>query len=795
MEDIKISDLYSSGEISGKVYFWCVEHDFDTLQDILDADILSDKGHKYYDVFAGIVSEKSDNDIQLETESTPARLDFDELQSLMYKQGLSVRGTHALEALFLECGNSVEEIYRRITAQDFKVHKLKNVGRKTVAELEKAISLIKTTIENYARATSQNPQEKEPDLSGLESLSPLILAKAGNLSTRSGNVVRALFESCHTSVEKLYREVTSPSFSVYQLRNAGRKSFVELIEYFKWFVSLSDEFLSGEDSKVIEGTVSQYKLSDAGLLGDTLEIISVSDELGYFPVFTAIKCYLCQLSERDTIIVNGCLDIYQDQVLPSRVEVAKQAHITPERARQLRVKMFSSLEDYVSGLKDLAINMQKHSYTIAELPLVNQRERTNFNEDLIYWALSIIQSEDYVLLGDPSIAFANTWGNEEYKLNIASKRLSKLFDYRAFYEFFESVQSSKRYEDIHYNLNDIIPRYFTGRAYFESINDIAEECKAIINRSFGFSIFGNEVIAEKNADRNIPELAEIILRDIGHPMTIDEISREFAIRYPNKTSIALAGALRTNPNIKAVGRSSTYALAEWNEGTDRGGTIREFAVEYLMSLPLPIAKLQDIGEYVRQFRPTSSDKSINANLLLDQNDTFAVFYRKGERGNRYIGMAKYDFGEEYRKADPKIDAKRDFKTSCTLLESFVVDNGRLPFSNSVSEEEKRLCRFWNIYRRKLENGELSGEEKLIIESMYNRFAPLKINKKDYDWEQKFSAVKAALIQSSGLESLPDSLQEWFWMEARNYRYGRIAEHRKEQIEELLELRGQNVDRY
>ena len=26
--------------------------------------------------------------------------------------------------------------------------------------------------------------------------------------------------------------------------------------------------------------------------------------------------------------------------------------------------------------------------------------RTNFNEDLIYWALSIIQSEDYVLLGD-----------------------------------------------------------------------------------------------------------------------------------------------------------------------------------------------------------------------------------------------------------------------------------------------------------------------------------------------------------------------------------------------------------
>ena len=40
MEDIKISDLYASGEISGRVYFWCVENDFDTLQDIVDADIL-----------------------------------------------------------------------------------------------------------------------------------------------------------------------------------------------------------------------------------------------------------------------------------------------------------------------------------------------------------------------------------------------------------------------------------------------------------------------------------------------------------------------------------------------------------------------------------------------------------------------------------------------------------------------------------------------------------------------------------------------------------------------------------
>lgn len=133
------------------MYFWCVENNFDTLQDIVDADILSDKGHKYYDVFSGIISEKSQKDKESETKSAPAKFGFEELQSLMYEQGLSVRGTHALEALFQECGNSVEEIYRTITARDFKVHKLKNVGRKTVPELEGAISLIKTSIESHVQ--------------------------------------------------------------------------------------------------------------------------------------------------------------------------------------------------------------------------------------------------------------------------------------------------------------------------------------------------------------------------------------------------------------------------------------------------------------------------------------------------------------------------------------------------------------------------------------------------------------------------------------------------------------------
>ena len=171
---------------------------------------------------------------------------------------------------------------------------------------------------------------------------------------------------------------------------------------------------------------------------------------------------------------------------------------------------------------------------------------------------------------------------------------------------------------------------------------------------------------------------------------MDSSDTEFQKRYPNRTKSAnsLAGALRLNSNISCVGRSSTYTLTEWTHGEHRGGTIREFATEYLLSLSPSIAPLEDIGNYVRRFRPASSDKSIHANLLL--GGTYDIFYKEEIR---YIGFANQEYPEEYRRFCSQTDSRRDFKSSCTLLEQFVAANGRLPFSSNVPEDEKRLCRF------------------------------------------------------------------------------------------------------
>ena len=232
-------------------------------------------------------------------------------------------------------------------------------------------------------------------------------------------------------------------------------------------------------------------------------------------------------------------------------------------------------------------------------------------------------------------------------------------------------------------------------------------------------------------------------------------------------------------------------MREWDQGERRGGTIREFATEYLLSLEMPIAKLSDIAKYVRQFRPSSSEKSIYSNLLLEANGAFDVFF-KGE--TRYIGLSSYDYGEEYRRFDRIKDAKRDFKTSCTLLEEFVAENGRLPFSNKENEEEKRLSRFWNVQLSQLEKGLLEGEEKSIIESMAERFAGLKIHKKEYDWLQKYDTIKRAIENGFGVSSLSQEKQTWLTNQIHSYKYHTLNESHVKMIEDLINLIKQNADR-
>lgn len=161
----------------------------------------------------------------------------------------------------------------------------------------------------------------------------------------------------------------------------------------------------------------------------------------------------------------------------------------------------------------------------------------------------------------------------------------------------------------------------------------------------------------------------------------------------------MRAAIHQNKGIKPIGRSSTYTLAEWNQGQDRGGTIREFAYEYLIKHPAHIDTLSAVCEYIGQYREVSDEQIVSTNLLAETAHRFGLYSKDGIR---YIGLISYvsDKSSELYDKDTEQYSHRDFKSSCTILEQFIVEHQRYPFGSGDSNES-RLYRFVNVARDKV----------------------------------------------------------------------------------------------
>ena len=164
--------------------------------------------------------------------------------------------------------------------------------------------------------------------------------------------------------------------------------------------------------------------------------------------------------------------------------------------------------------------------------------------------------------------------------------------------------------------------------------------------------------------------------------------------------------------------------------------------------------------------------------------TYDIFYKEEVR---YIGFANQEYPEEYRRFCSQTDSRRDFKSSCTLLEQFVVANERLPFSSNVPEDEKRLCRFWNIQLQKLAKGTLGEEEKCIVEQMQDRFEKFKIDKREFDWLQSYNKIKEHFDLGGQYSELSPTLQKWINIQMTNLKYNKAPFSKTDLLIELANI--------
>ena len=159
------------------------------------------------------------------------------------------------------------------------------------------------------------------------------------------------------------------------------------------------------------------------------------------------------------------------------------------------------------------------------------------------------------------------------------------------------------------------------------------------------------------------------------------------------------------------GRSSTYGLKKWENELDnfKGGTIRKIAHEYLNAYSSP-KHISEISNYILKYRSNSTEYSILQNLKLEENGNFIFFI------NGYIGLSGKIYANNYTKiTDVPAIEKKEWKDRFLDLEFFYKKYKRLPSSTSGNEMEVKLYRWLSIQKKKLENGSLNDNNKILLE--------------------------------------------------------------------------------
>ena len=702
----------------------------------------------------------------------------------------SVRTNNVL--LALQNSYSGKEVFWEhfLTMTPKEIASLKNCGQKTVVEILNIQQRLRNAI---GYASLLEPISQTASLpANIDRLLPVILPKLESLSVRAKNGFVLFLKENHDSLSEFYAAVTAPSFNPLKMKNVGRGTAQEIAD----FIANTKSFLeSFEDESSVEKELIRFNTKT---LDDILipkeyqqEITELQQSLGYFPLFAAIKAYIAGLDRETRSILEGCVRMHIDQQLPDREEVAASVGLTPERVRQKRNQYLENLATYFLSIRHNGfLGPNPYSYQMTHInETINATEGTDYDLNFVNWVLASTFDE-ITLLGD-YVKTLTSFYNKGLFLAIVPTELCHHMDFQAFMDVLDSHLAEKHINETRVSLGNVINTHLKTGFFKEYLPAIETACRSILYLHYPVEVDFGQIIFKPNARKNNPLVVEDILRAAGHPLTLEEIYEEFLYQYPERyTELnSFRGNIANNENIIPIGRTSTYALAEWETDENRGGSIRSFVAEYLNRQKPTLALISDIVEYVCKFRPTTDEKNIVSNIALDRSGQFAFYYRNGER---YIGLAAGEYPIEYFPVESSAKTSLANSLWFPMILSFIEEKGRFPFSSGVEDKEKQLCQFWFRQERLYANGELDSHALMFYELVTSQYGSLRIDKKGYDWKQTCERVSKA-FDTKDAPDMDDEAVKWLSRNLREYKSNRdsMPEWKKEGIEHIMSLCSDN----
>lgn len=795
-----ISDLYNQGIVSGSTFLYCVENDIDTvngllaISDNIPDDVMSDI--TYLKSELNIPSSSQDNnglsDVHaIDTNTSQSeKIGYAELYSL-YQELKYENDTRTIHRLnYIESTYSdKEEFVKYLLSVDFdSILKLPLVGRNTarqIVDLSRKLSGylngdVEYLVKQDEGESSSNVVAKYSNVENLDALLPVIRSFADNYSVRSKNGILSLMTNCNDSVYQLVETLSAPQFNPIKLRNIGKNSVPEIMDFRSRVLALCAECSSQDGIEKLE-SINRIQHYAGFAIPNPDAIIQLEDNIGHFPLLTAVNQLINNLPEREMRIFKEYLLTIRGGVELDLDDMATELSLSKERVRQLATKQVGIIQRTVSSWREL---LGDYHYPIFEKDAwlaICEAEGVSFTHNFVRWLISLVDSEVY-LIGDPMSAF-KTYHGRIKPLYLIPKYIYDIFDINSCVERIKELCNQKRYEDESFCIQDLLCQFFRHDILFEALDDIENFVRRIINSELDCFVSDVDLVFPANAEKPIPEIVEDIIRTNGQIMSLGEIYDSYIEIYPHRPieQKNIRAHIHANKNIRPIGRSGKYTLAEWKEGYARGGTIREFAYEYILSSPDRIVSLSNLCKYIAQFREDVEEDSIQANLLAEASGRYGLFLKDGIK---YIGLSSVTHDECYV-LQVSEDARRSTEQSYTLLEKFIVENKRFPFASGPGEEP-RLYRFWGVQTAYNKHGDLEGTEKLIYDKISILYADYQVTRSDYIWYRNYfdfkkNATNVAFLIAS------KTINKWFYRNAELYNANRLSEWQMPLFRELLEI--------
>lgn len=735
------------------------------------------------------------------------------LQELSEIEDLSARTKNICEYCNLKDIHSIMDYYW----ENFDFLKLRNCGAKSNLELidichkyEKIVYQPKNEI--FPEKLIIPEDTVNPIIEKIDSLTirqkkivnNLIETHLNELSVRSSNALRAYFGS-NIDIIGIKMILSNQESEIKNMRNIGERSIVEINGYVALIVELIELISLFENETEITVELFHAYLMRKFSINQTIlnEIDKNYDFSNGIPIFRTIKVLVDKeivFTQRDKVIFYLGFAYFNDSTVCSLNKLAEISELTRERSRQLREYLFENLKETFSFLKGLefeAINLYgidvlSNLIVLSEelISEINQKENNSFNLLFINKILSILLENSHSLIGnEKSIVLEKTkfkrtshnW-NSTY---LIKSELSNIFNFEEFINDINRRLSERIEEDYSFHFEAYMSNFQKSNCsvFSQIITQISEQ---LLFSEFEISIDINDnIIFKRNTIKQVYEYAHEALEVLGQPSKVIEICKKVIELYPDyKTDeSSIRASMQRKTDFIPFSRTSVYGLKEWEEEKDiRGGTIKDITEEFLSTQTQP-KHIDEITEYVNKYRDTNS-KNIYTNLRMEENSRFVFF--KGLN----IGLKSKEYNDVSLNIvkNSQID-KKPWDENFLMLEKFVIQNKRLPYS-SGNDIEQKLYRFFNIQLRKA-NKELIDEIKaqkinsLVDLFNYRRRARgyTKNTHRTYDELKLFISKNNRLPKAKNVEE--KKLYHFFHRQTTLFKNGKLL---NEKMDNYLDIR-------